>query len=308
MKYRLGIDLGGTSAKIALVNEDKQIVKGGLVSTANRPTPQNLINTLARLCRTFMRGKKITQVGIGVAGDVDFKRGEVRVSPNLGWRKVPLKLMLVQKLHVPVVVDNDANVAALGIYSTQVPRRIKHMIVVTLGTGVGGGIILNGQVYRGASGSAGEIGHMTMVENGRPCNCGQLGCLESYTGGRYMVREVKEALEMGQTSQLRALFEQDPDQISPLAISQAARNGDRYSRTVWNDAGRMLGRAIGNLIYIFNPQLIYLTGGVAQVKDLILRPIRKSLKERAYQDPIRGVRIRVAEKAAHAGAIGASLL
>jgi glucokinase len=173
---------------------------------------------------------------------------------------------------------------------------------------VGGGIILNGEVYRGATGSAGEVGHLNISEKGPLCNCGNRGCLETYVGGPHIVEKVRQALEGGQKSSLQEVFQKDPDQLTPYAICLAAQKGDPFAVSIWDEVGRVLGLALGDLIYLFNPERIYFTGGVAQAKDLILKPMWRKLQERAFKTPVNAVKIFVAEKAAHIGVIGASLL
>lgn len=308
MKYRLGIDLGGTSVKIGLVNSAKKIVKEGFVPSAGFPNPPMLAAQMAETCKRLAAGRKIEQVGVGVAGDIDSHRGIVRISPNLGWKKVPLKQLLERRLKSKVVVDNDAKAAAWGLYNTQIPRRIKHAIVMTLGTGVGGGIILNGVLHRGATGSAGEVGHMNIDQNGPLCNCGNRGCLETYVGRPHIEKKVRNALEAGQKSSLQALFHQDPEQVTPLAIAKAAKEGDAYALSVWDDVGRALGIAIGDLVYLLNPELICFTGGVAQAGELYLKPLRETLRKRSFKTPVNAVRLTVASQAAHIGVVGASLL
>lgn len=308
MSFRLGIDLGGTSAKLALVGPHNKIIKEGSVSTQGRSVPKEIIEKLTVEAHRLMKGKKISQVGVGVAGDIDFEKGVIRVSPNLGWKRVPFGRLLAQRLRRKVILDNDANVAAWGIYKTQVSPKVKHMMVLTLGTGVGGGIILNGRVHRGATGTAGEVGHLTMIEGGRQCNCGNKGCLETYSGGLYLTREVRRQLEKGQQSQLRSLFNDNPDQLNPFVIAEAAQAGDPYAQSVWNEVGHYLGVAIGNLIYVFNPEVIFLTGGVSHARDLILKPLWKTLRERAFKVPVGAVKIKIAKNAGHMGVIGASLL
>src|SRR5262249_16501476 len=150
---------------------------------------------------------KLSRVGVGVAGDIDSKRGVVRDSPNLGWKNVPLGSLLQKKLKSPVIVENDANAAAWGFYKTQAPKSVQNLIVMTLGSGVGGGIIINGKLISGATGSAGEVGHMTIDEKGPLCNCGNNGCLETYVGGPHLVGKVLSALNSGQQSSLRVIFE-----------------------------------------------------------------------------------------------------
>lgn len=307
MSFRLGIDLGGTSAKIALVTA-KRIVSEGSVPTAGFPDPAKLAVQMAEVCRRLSRGKKVEKIGVGVAGDIDSQRGIVRVSPNLGWKNVPLKKLMERQLRLDTTVENDAKAAAWGLYHTQIPRSVKHLIVITLGTGVGGGIILNGVLHRGATGSAGEIGHMNIEADGPRCNCGNLGCLETYVGRPHIEKKVRAALGNGQKSSLQKIYRRDPDEITPLAISKAAEAGDVYALSVWNDVGRALGIAVGDLIYILNPQMICFAGGVAQAKDLYLKPLWETLRKRAFTTPVNAVKIKVATQAAHIGVVGASLL
>jgi len=149
---------------------------------------------------------------------------------------------------------------------------------------------------------------MDVEREGRLCNCGYRGCLEAYSGGFYMARQVREDLEMGEKSQLQQIFRKDPDQINARLIAKAAQKGDRYAQKIWKNAGTMLGRALGDLIYILNPEIIFLTGGVSQAKNLILNPLKKTLKDRTFRTPISHVQIRVARNPAHVGVVGASLL
>ncbi len=305
MKYRLGIDLGGTSAKIAVVSESAKIIKESSVSTMGFPKPSQLAMKISEACKSLLKGKKISKVGIGVAGDIDSKRGVVRISPNLGWKNVPLGNLVQRQLKVPVVVENDANAAAWGFYKTQVSASVKNLIVMTLGTGVGGGIIIDGKLLSGATGSAGEVGHTNIESNGPLCNCGNRGCLETYVGGPHIIKKVKADLKKGQRSSLQKL---GSDELTAQAVSAAAKNGDAYARSVWDGVGRALGIAIGDLIYILNPEVIVFTGGIAQAKGLILRPLQETLAKRAFQTPIRAVKIKVATDAPYVGVIGASLL
>jgi glucokinase len=308
MTFRLGIDLGGTSAKIGLVSSTKRIVNESSVPSLGSPEPKDLVARMAEVCKRLAVGKKIEKLGVGVAGDIDSARGVVRISPNLGWKNVPLKSLLEKRVPWNVTVDNDAKAAAWGLYNTQIPKSIKHVIVMTLGTGVGGGIILNGLLHRGATGTAGEVGHMNIEENGPLCNCGNHGCLETYVGRPHIEKKVRTALENGQKSSLQALFHDDPQQITPLAIAQAAEKGDAYALSVWNDVGRALGIAVGDLIYLLNPQMICFTGGVSQAKELYLKPLRETLSKRAFKTPVNAARLMVAVQAANIGVIGASLL
>jgi len=308
MGLKLGIDLGGTSAKVAVVRPPNRILREQSVLTGGTSNPKAIVKHIARVARNLVGNRRIESAGVGVAGDIDSQNGVVRVSPNLRWKNVPLKSLFQKSLRCPVRVDNDANVAAWGLYNTQTPKYVKNIIVFTLGTGVGGGIVLNGGLHRGTTGSAGEVGHMLMRENGRQCNCGNRGCLEAYAGGSYMSRFVKRDLKRGQASSLRSIFKENPHKITPKTISQAALRGDPYALSVWKEAGTVLGNAMGNLIYVLNPEFIFLTGGVAQARGLLLKPIWATLKTRTFKTPVAAVTIKIAENASHAGVIGASLL
>ena len=308
MNLRLGIDIGGTSAKIALVTGVSRIVAETSVPTAGFPKPAELAAQIADAGRKLAHGRRVIRVGVGVAGDIDSSHGIVRIGPNLGWKNVPLKKLLQARMKLPVVVDNDAKAAAWGLYNTQIPRSFKHVIVMTLGTGVGGGIILDGKLHRGATGSAGEVGHMNIDENGPLCNCGLKGCLETYVGGPHLVKRVRRDLERGQKSRLRKVFDEDPDLITPLTLAEAANAGDKYALSIWQGVGHALGVAIGDLIYLLNPQMICFTGGIAQARELYLAPLREKLRERTFKTPIAAVQMKVAAQAAHIGVVGASLL
>lgn len=306
MPYRLGIDLGGTTAKIALVDAKNRVERQESVGTANRPDPKSLARTMAEVCRRFSIGKKIQSLGVGVAGDIDSERGVVRVSPNLGWKNVPLRNLLKRHLAFPIMVDNDANAAAWGIFHTQVPASAQNVIVITLGTGVGGGIILNRSLHRGATGSAGEIGHMTLVQNGRRCNCGNRGCLEAYAGGYYLAKYARQMAKAGGTALEK--WSELNGELTAKSLAQAANAGNRAAKNLWEEAGRMLGIAIGNLVYTLNPDTVVLTGGVAKAGGLLLRPARRVLRERTFKTITGAVRVKIAKGATEAGVIGASLL
>ncbi len=310
MKYYFGVDLGGTSAKLALVNHSKKIVKDFSIKTSASASPEKLAKDVAAVFKKikFSPGQRPQKIGVGVAGDIDVQNGVVRVSPNLGWKNVPLGPLLAKSTGVSIHIDNDANAAAWGIYQTQVPAHIKNVLVVTLGTGVGGGLIINGKLHQGATGSAGEIGHMVMDEEGRRCNCGLKGCLETYAGGTHLVKLAQSVLSQGLKSRLSPLYKKDPNLITPKSIADAAQKKDSLASAIFSHAGHMLGVGLGNLIYVLNPEMIFLTGGVSQSKDLILNPLRKSLKERPFQTPIRAVKIQIAKNPAQVGVIGAALL
>jgi len=308
MNFKLGIDLGGTTAKIGLVDGDKKILKERSVRTSGFPNPRHLIGELAAVSNEMAQGFKVRSVGVGIAGDIDFEKGIVRVSPNLKWKNVPFKRQLERKVSFPVKVDNDANAAAWGVYKTQTPKNVKHILVLTLGTGIGGGIVIDGKIHRGATGSAGEFGHLTIFPNGLACNCGDRGCLEAYAGGVCLARNVSKAIKGGVRTKLHKIYFENPRALSPLDIFKAAQSGDKFANLVWNDVGHVLGMAIANLVYLFNPEMVFLTGGIALAGDLLLKPLKEKMYERAFFTPIHAAKIRIAKNAPQMGMIGAALL
>jgi glucokinase len=304
----VGVDIGGTSVKIGLVSDSLKILKQTGVPSAGFPDPAALFKQVAAAIKALAGSNKIHSIGVGVAGDIDSQNGVVRISPNLGWKKMPLRKHLQKYFRCPISVDNDANVAAWGLYKTQAPARAKNVIVMTLGTGVGGGIIIDGKLYTGSTGSAGEVGHMNIEENGPLCNCGNHGCLETYVGGPHLAKKVLAACAAGEKTSLQALYSKDPGSITSYAIAQAAEKGDRYAISIWESVGNALGLAIGDLIYILNPDMIFFTGGIAQAGSLILKPLWRTLNKRAFKTPLGAVDIVVANEATHIGVVGAALL
>jgi glucokinase len=308
MGLRVGVDVGGTSVKVGLVSAQNKIVRETSVPSAGFPVPALLFATVAAAIKALAAGRPLDAVGVGVAGDIDSRNGVVRISPNLGWKNMPLKKHLRKYFRCPITVDNDANAAAWGLYKTQAPKNIRSAIVMTLGTGVGGGIILDGKLYSGATGSAGEVGHMNIAEDGPLCNCGNRGCLETYVGGPHLVKRVQHACENGQRTSLQTAFRNGPDSITPYLIAQAAKQGDKYAQSIWRSVGHALGLAIGDLVYVLNPEMIFFTGGIAQAGPLILKPLWETLNRRSFKTPVRALKIAVAQEAAHIGIVGAALL
>ncbi len=308
MAFRIGIDLGGTNVKVGLVNSRLQIVKEQTVRTSGFQKPESLAKELALVSKALSKGHDVSHIGIGVAGDTDSKNGIVRVAPNLKWKNVPFKKVFQSHISGHVTVDNDANVAAWGIYNTQTPKGVKHILVLTLGTGVGGGIIIDGKIYRGGTGSAGEFGHLTIVPNGLPCNCGDKGCLEAYVGGLNLSRNVAKAILEGAKTRLKKIYKRAPSELTPHSIFVAAKEGDAFALKVWKEVGDNLGMAIGNLAYLFNPEMVFLTGGVAQAGELFLKPLSEKLINRAFETITQSIVLKVAKNPNQMGVIGAALL
>lgn len=292
----VGIDIGGTFIKAGLVITgppgDGKIIETRKVKTE----PKRLGNTIIEIAKALGAEK----LGVGAPGLID-KNGVIFRPPNLlGINKLPLKKILEDNLKIPVIVDNDANVIALGEYKYGAGRGVKNLVVMTLGTGVGGGVIINGKLHRGRD-FAGEIGHITIDKNGPLCRCGNYGCLETYVGGHYIVKRVQEAIKKGIKTSLNEYKE-----ITPEVISKEAYKGDRYAREVISEMGDAIGIGLANICVILDPERIIIGGGIANMGKLLFDKIEQSLKKRLYTRE--EIDIRKSELGDRAGVLGAALL
>ncbi|HUW22980.1 MAG TPA: ROK family protein [bacterium] len=310
-KYSIGIDIGGTNITVALVTKKGKIVRKIKFPTKVEEGKTKIIKRIVKALDEVTKGlqsKSIEGIGIGVAGDIDQKRGIVRFSPNLFWKNVPIARLINKKFNVKVVVDNDANAAAWGTYILETKRKAKNLICITLGTGVGGGLILNGRIYHGASGSAGEIGHITVNTQGQKCNCGNYGCLETYVGSAYIVRKAIKEIKKGERSLIKKLAGGNLQSITSQTIQAAALKGDKLARRIWKEAGEYLGIALSGVINLLNPGVIVFGGGVAKAEELIFQPMKKEIRKRAFRVPFEKVKFTRTKFGADLGVIGASLL
>ena len=310
-KYSVGIDIGGTNVTVALVTKKGKIVRKIKFPTRVEEGKTKIIKRIVKALDEIMKSlqsKSIEGIGIGVAGDIDQKRGIVRFSPNLFWKNVPIARLINKKFNVKVVVDNDANAAAWGTYILETKRKAKNLICITLGTGVGGGLILNGRIYHGASGTAGEIGHITVNPQGQKCNCGNYGCLETYVGSAYIVRKAIKEIKKGERSLIKKLAGGNLQSITSQTIQAAALKGDKLARRIWKEAGEYLGIALSGVINLLNPGVIVFGGGVAKAEELIFQPMKKEIRKRAFKVPFEKVKFTRTKFGPDLGVIGASLL
>jgi predicted NBD/HSP70 family sugar kinase len=220
-----------------------------------------------------------------------------------GWDGFPIQSNLEDKWGLPVSLNNDAELGALGEWAYGVGRGENYLAYIKVGTGIGSGLLLNGQIYRGATGSAGEIGHLTIEENGPLCDCGNAGCLEALAGGKAIARQAREVVLKGTRTLLSSMG--PPEAITARDVASAARRGDLASQQIIGRAGRYLGIAIAGLVNLFNPQTVVLGGGVAQIGDLLLQPIRDTVTQRSLQASARTVKINTAVLRRHSSGMGA---
>lgn len=288
----VGIDVGGTFAKIGLVNEKGDVLRAEQIPTNPADGPAHFIRRAAAIVKAWNFGS----VGLGLAGGVDAKTGTLLFVPNLkGWSGFPFKKHFSRSLGVPVVVDNDANVAVWGGYVVALKKKPRTVIGVTLGTGVGGGLIIDGRLHRGATGSAGELGHLTLELEGPLCHCGRRGCLEAYAGTYAILRQAK------------ALMRRPPSPLTPKAVADAAHAGDRGALKVWDAVGTRLGQGLASLILVLNPDAVLVLGGVARAGRLVLDPARRVFAAQPFREPFRKV-VLSAPADRDWGVVGAALL
>lgn len=312
--FTIGIDLGGTNTKLALVNDEGRIVARRLISTGEYPARETFIEAISDCVKGILRSKRLAPkavrgIGIGTPGLVDSRKGIVYSLTNIpGWDRVPLKRMLEKKTHLPVFVDNDVNLMALGELKFGAGRGAKNLVCLTLGTGVGGGIIIDGRLYRGATLAAGEIGHIPINEKGPRCKCGGRGCMERYVGNRYIVESAARKIRRGRKTIVTKLVNNDLSKVTPFILSKAAGRGDELAISVWQETGRHLGVALAGVVNLLNPEVIIIGGGVANAGRILFDATRKALKERAMEIPAKAVKIVRAKLGQDAGIMGAVTL
>jgi len=308
-KCYLGIDLGGTQVKVAVVNATGEIIEENVFPNNINSVPEEVIGQIAVSAKAMKNFKNLSGTGIGVAGDIDQENGVVRFSPNLpAWKNTPLRDMLEESVPGPIIVDNDANVAALGAFWLEAKGKVRNLVCVTLGTGVGGGLVCEGKLYRGTTGSAGEIGHMPLDQNGPLCNCGSRGCIERFVGAPYLSLEAQEAVKAGKSTLMQKLAGGTIENIPPAIIARAAEEGDEIANTIWHMAGERLGVVLAGIINLINPEMIVLAGGVSRAGNLLLDPIKKTVADRAFRTPVRACRIIISRYNQKLGVVGAALL
>jgi glucokinase len=274
----VGVDIGGTKVLGGLVDDD-----GTVIAQARRETPADEVNKtldfIVDVVTELSRDQPVAGVGIGAAGWFDADRSRAVFAPNLAWRDEPLRELLQARLPVPVVVENDGNVAAWAEFRFGAARdAVESMAMVTVGTGIGAGIVLGGKLLTGANGMAAEPGHTRSVPGGRPCGCGRNGCLEQYASGSALVRAAREraAADPAAASRLLELSGGSVEAITGLLVTRAAMDGDLVSRAAFAEIGRWLGSGLADLTYVVDPEVLVIGGGVVDAGELLLGPAREA--------------------------------
>ena len=309
----LAIDLGGTKIIAAIISNQGRVIAREYYLTLAEEGAQSVINrTLSAIDRLLSLGKidssQLNSISIAAAGAINFDQGLVTLSPNLpGWYDIPLRDIVEEKYRVNTLLINDASAAALGEHRFGAGRVADNLIYLTVSTGIGGGIIINGKLYSGPCGSAGEIGHMTIDVNGPRCSCGNIGCLEMLASGTAVAREAIRRIRQGERSSLAEIVEGEIESITAEKVGVAAQGGDSLALEVILKAANYLGVGMVNLVNIFNPEMIIVGGGMAKMGNLLLDPAKQVVRERAFQLPAQAVRIVPAQLGDDAGVLGAAV-
>ncbi|MHB1688099.1 MAG: ROK family protein [Ignavibacteriaceae bacterium] len=290
-KYAVGVDLGGTNVKVGIVSHDGKIIKKTSIETKAEGGPEKVIQQIKKGINEVLSKNKlhIQGIGIGSPGTVSTKKGTVENPPNLpGWEKVNLGKIIQKEFKIDVKVENDANAAAIGEMIFGAGKKFDSFVMVTLGTGVGGGIIYNRKLFRGEFGAAGEIGHISIDINGPLCKCGSYGCVETYLGNNYLVKRIQTELENNRSSKIWELVNNDLNLLTPIVIQTALEQGDQYAKSVVFNLGKYLGTALASVGNCLDNGTFIIGGGVGgfgtplfdSVKETILARVLKPLRKR----------------------------
>jgi glucokinase len=305
--YAIGIDIGGTKIAGALVDADGRIVLEERVPSP-AGDPAAMVDAVVGLIQRLSANHEVIGAGVAAAGFIDADQSTIIYAPNISWRNEPFKAKLEAKLDIPVIIENDANAAGWAEYRYGAGKGYKHMIMLTIGTGVGGAVITDSHMLRGGFGIAGELGHLRVVPDGRLCGCGQHGCLESYASGSALLRSAKELVASSDPlgKRLREI-EAEAGQLTGHEVYKAILEHDAGALKILSELGAWLGQAIGSFTAILDPEIVVIGGGVSAAGDLLLNPIREAylahLPARGYRPELKIVG---AEFVNDAGVVGAA--
>ena len=314
-QYIIGVDLGGTNIVVGAMSADgKSHFAMRSIPTSSESGAEGVADRIVGLiegvildtiAQTDASRRDVIGVGIGAPGPLDRDKGIVIVAPNLGWRNFPLRDRIAERLNLPATLDNDANCATVGEWWQGAARGGTNVIGMTIGTGIGGGIIIDGKLFHGSSDVAGEIGHTTIDLNGRHCKCGNYGCLEAYASGPAIATRAREVLVREETaSLLPSLVGGQLDSITAETVYKAAQQGDAVASEIVRDTARYLGAGIANLLNIINADVVVVAGGVTQAGDALFVPLRAEVRRRAFRPAVEAIADRSGGAAGNGGGSG----
>lgn len=311
-RYAIGVDLGGTKIEAALVDTEGRITDTQRTPTDAKRGPDHVVEAIVSMVNThYLRGARrpVRALGIGVAGQVDPESGVVRRAPNLDWTDFPIRARLEAALRVPVTVLNDVQAITFGECRRGVGRGVKNLVCLFAGTGVGAGIVVDGELVRGTSGNAGEIGHATIERDGLPCTCGSRGCVETFVGGWAIAERARRRVtaEPGPGAALLGLADGKVEAITAALVGQAAAQGDTLAQTLVEETGAALGVALAVIANALNPELIILGGGVVEGLPGLIEIAERELDHRALAAALKPLRVVRSHLGADAGVIGNAL-
>jgi glucokinase len=315
-RYIIGVDLGGTNivAGAMPVDGSREIAMHTtptLADTGAEAVADRIAGMIEQVIAQTMTETGAARadfigVGIGAPGPLNRAKGVVIITPNLGWKNFPLRDEISNRVKLEATLDNDANCATLGEFWCGAAVGGTNVIGITLGTGIGGGLILEGKLYHGSSDVAGEIGHTSIDANGRRCKCGNYGCLEAYASGPAIAERAREALRGDESeSILVSMVDGDQRKITAQTVYEASKRGDATAREVVRETARILGTGVANLLNIFNPDIVVLAGGVTQAGDALFQPLRAEVRRRAFKPAVQACRIVPGALPLSAGVVGA---
>jgi len=310
----VGVDLGGTKILAGVFTPQLKLLQTAKLSTKADRGFDAVLERIDRCVRDAvdeadMSLKQVRGVGIGAPGAVNPENGEVIFAPNLEWRDAPLKKELEKRLDLPVFVENDCNACTLGVHEVELKGKPRNMLGLFLGTGIGGGLILEGELYRGFNGTAGEVGHMVLQVGGPKCGCGNNGCFEALASRTAIFRDIQQRMKDGQKTILSEWLDGDLSELRSGDLRKAIRKGDKLVEKVIEDAAEFTGIAVANLINLFNPQVIVLGGGVIDaLEDEMMAIIVETALDSAMAGTTKGIEILASELGDDAGITGGAVL
>lgn len=310
LDYAIGVDLGGTTVKAGLVTSAGKIVAQTKVPTLGEQGANVVIQQIRKSIQEVLihtKGKNLCGIGIGSPGIVDDKRGIVKDPPNIrNWHIVTLGEKIQKAFNLPVKVENDANVAAIAEAKFGAGKHHSNFLFVIWGTGVGGGIILDGKIFRGAFGGAGEVGHVSIDFNGARCNCGAKGCVEAYVGQRHLSQRTIERLKNQPSSKILSFIGGDISKLEPKYISQAALSGDKLAREIFTEAGTLMGVALGGVMNVVDLRVIIIGGGLSASGKFVFDAVKKSVQAHVLKPLQKDIKVLPAKLGNSAGILGAA--
>jgi glucokinase len=308
----LGIDLGGTKILAGIADEEGRILSREYRETRASEGPEAVFQRLFDITSKLLTGREIDRssvraVGVAAPGPIDARSGVVTAPPNLpGWHNVPLASLIHDEFDLPAYLENDANAAALGEHRFGSGRGCRHMVYVTVSTGIGGGFIFDGKLYTGATGGAAEVGHMTIVPEGPLCSCGNRGCLEVLASGSAIAREARRYVQRGLPTRVAELADGDLERITAKLVAEAAERGDEVAKAILDQAMRYLGIGLANLANLLNPELLVIGGGLSKMGNRLFTPVRRAIDLRAFPNAAEALELRRAKLGDDVGLLGAA--